>query len=118
MCPEPAFASRPDAMASPGVALVRRPIDTEGLLRAVARPSAGGNVLFVGTTRGVTDGVGTRSLDYEAHEPLATAALVRLAGEAIARVGLAAGAVATRLRVVAVGETRERLATRAAHRAD
>lgn len=118
MCPEPAFASRPDAMASPGVALVRRPIDTAGLLRAVASPSAGGNVLFVGTTRGVTDGVGTRSLDYEAHEPLATAALVRLAGEAIVRFGLVACAVEHRLGVVAVGESSVGIATSAAHRAD
>ena len=118
MCPEPAFASRPDAMASPGVALVRRPIDTAGLLRAVASPSAGGNVLFVGTTRGVTDGVGTRTLDYEAHEPLATAALVRLAGEAIVRFGLVACAVEHRLGVVAVGESSVGIATSAAHRAD
>lgn len=115
---EHASASCPDTAAPPGVALVRRPIDTDGLLRAVASPSAGGHVLFVGTTRGMTAGVGTRSLDYEAHEPLATAALERLGAEAIARFGLVACAIEHRLGVVAVGEASVGIATSAAHRAE
>jgi molybdopterin synthase catalytic subunit len=99
-------------------ALVRRPIDAAGLLATVTDPAAGGNVLFVGTTRGVTAGVETRGLDYEAHEPLAQAALERLAGEAVARFGLAACAVEHRLGAVAVAESSVGIATSAAHRAE
>ena len=57
------------------VACVRSPIDAAAMLAAVGDATAGGNVLFVGTARGVTDGVVTRSLAYDAHEPLAMAAL-------------------------------------------
>ena len=35
-------------------------------------------MLFTGTTRGVTAGIQTRQLAYEAHEPLARAELARL----------------------------------------
>jgi molybdopterin synthase catalytic subunit len=99
-------------------ALVRRPVDAVGLLAAVTDPAAGGNVLFVGTTRGVTDGVVTRGLEYEAHEPLAVAALERLAGEAVARFGLTACAVEHRLGPVAVAESSVGIATSAPHRAE
>lgn len=99
-------------------ALVRRPVDGAALLAAVTDPAAGGNVLFVGTTRGVTDGVVTRGLDYEAHEPLATAALARLAGAAVARFGLTACAIEHRLGAVAVAESSVGIATSAPHRAE
>ena len=59
------------------VVLVREPIDAARLLEAVGSAAAGANVLCLGTTRGVTDGVVTRSLEYEAHETMAAERLSR-----------------------------------------
>lgn len=96
--------------------LVRRPIDGQGLLARVADTSAGANVLFVGTTRAVTVGVATRRLEYEAHEPMAAAALARLREEAISMFGLAGCLIEHRLGEVGVGEASVAIAVSAAHR--
>ena len=96
--------------------LVWEPIDTARLLAAVADDAAGANVLFVGTTRGVTAGVVTAGLAYEAHEPLAREILTQLRVLAIARFGLSACVVCHRLGVVAVGDTSVAVATSAPHR--
>jgi molybdopterin synthase catalytic subunit len=98
------------------VMLVRDAIDAGRLLAAVASAEAGANVLFLGTTRGLTDGVATRSLDYEAHEPMAMASLRRLRDEAIARFELTACAIVHRLGAVPVGQASVGLATSAPHR--
>lgn len=98
------------------VRLVRGPIDRVGLLERVASPLAGGNVLFVGTARGLTDGVVTDALEYEAHEPLARTALESLCTAAVERFDLVGCAVEHRLGRVAVGEASVGVATSAAHR--
>lgn len=103
-------------MAAVWCALVRDPIDTAALLRRVAHAAAGANVLFAGTTRGITGSVVTRSLDYEAHEPLAEAHLRDLADEAARMFALTACAVAHRLGAVPVGEASVAVATSAPHR--
>ena len=77
---------------------------------------AGGNVLFLGTTRGVTDGVVTLGLEYEAHEPLALRMLDDLRAEAIARFNLSGCAVAHRLGAVPVGAASIAIAAAAPHR--
>lgn len=99
------------------VRLVREPIDPSRLLRLVAGPEAGAHVLFLGTTRGVTDGVVTRSLDYEAHEPLARTSLEQLAAAAGERFGLVACAIEHRLGSVPIGEASVGIAASAPHRA-
>ncbi len=96
--------------------LVRRAIDGGQLLTRVASSSAGANVLFLGTTRGVTDGIETRRLDYEAHEPMAEAALVSLRDEAVRRFGLVGCAIEHRLGSVPVGEASVAIAVSAPHR--
>jgi GTP 3',8-cyclase len=100
--------------------LVWGPIDTARLLDSVADDAAGANVLFTGTTRGVTAGVLTNQITnrlvYEAHEPLASAVLTRLRDEAVAKHGLTACAIIHRLGEVAVGETSVAVATSAPHR--
>lgn len=106
--------TRPDA---PDEALVRRPIEPERLRAAVADPAAGAEVVFVGTARGLTDGVETRGLEYEAHEPLAAAALARLCAAAVARHDLVACAVEHRLGRIGIGAAAVALATSAPHRA-
>jgi molybdopterin synthase catalytic subunit len=96
--------------------LVRAPILTDRLLARVADAAAGANVLFTGTTRGLTGGEVTERLVYEAHEPLAEARLRALCIEATARFGLTACAVQHRLGPVAVGETSVAVAVSAPHR--
>lgn len=101
---------------SAAAACVRSPIDAAALLAAVGDAAAGGNVLFVGTARGVTDGVVTRSLAYDAHEPLAMAALESLRQHAIERFGLVACMIVHRLGAVAAGESSVAIAVSAPHR--
>ena len=107
-------------LASTAALLVWEPIDTAHLLDSVANDAAGANVLFTGTTRGVTAGVLTNRLTsrlvYEAHEPLACAVLARLRDEAVAQYALTACAIIHRLGEVAVGETSVAIATSAPHR--
>jgi molybdopterin synthase catalytic subunit len=89
------------------VSLVHGAIDAAAVLAAVASDAAGANVLFVGTTR---------SLEYEAHEPMARGELERLRSEAIARFGLEACAIVHRLGTVPVGEASVAIAASAPHR--
>ena len=96
--------------------LVRAPIDTGAVLAAVADAGAGGNVLFVGTTRGVTDGVITRGLEYEAHESLALGLLEELRDQAMERFSLSGCEVVHRLGPVEVGAASIVIATSAPHR--
>jgi len=96
--------------------LVRRGVDGPGLLARVADPEAGANILFVGTTRRTTAGELTEGLDYEAHEPMAAAALARLQQEAAVRFGLTACALEHRLGWVPVGEASIAVALAAPHR--
>jgi molybdopterin synthase catalytic subunit len=98
------------------VTLSHAPLDPQAVLAAVARRSAGGNVLFVGTVRDRTGGLATDRLDYEAHRDLAAATLAALCGEAAAEFDLAAVAVAHRLGLVEPGEASVAVATSAAHR--
>jgi molybdopterin synthase catalytic subunit len=98
-------------------ACVRDAIDTTRVLDAVRDADAGGNVLFVGTARGTTDGEVTRALEYDAHEPLAAATLEVLRREAIGRFSLVACAVVHRLGTVLPGEASVAVATSAPHRA-
>lgn len=110
-----------DALTAPvergRVALVRGPVDPTGVLDAVRDPTAGGNVLFLGTARSTTDGVATRALEYDAHEPLAAAALDALRRQAISRFGLTACAVVHRLGHVPVGDAAVAVAASSPHRA-
>jgi len=104
------------AQTSNALLLVWEPIDTARLLAYVADDAAGANVLFTGTTRGITAGVLTQRLAYEAHEPLARAQLARLRDEAVTTYALTACAISHRLGEVAVGETSVAIATSAPHR--
>ena len=97
-------------------ALVHGPIDAAAILDRVGHADAGANVLFVGTTREVTGELVTRSLEYEAHEPLAEAQLRELAAAAVRTFALTACAVEHRLGRVPVGEASVAVATSAPHR--
>lgn len=111
----PTAASALPAGAGP-CRLVHGPIDGAAVLVAVSAADAGGNVLFLGSTRGVTDGVTTLGLDYEAHEPLALAMLEDLRTAAMERFSLRGCVVVHRLGRVAVGEASIAIAASAPHR--
>lgn len=96
--------------------LVRHVIEPQRLLSAVGTDAAGANVLFVGTTRGTTDGIATTLLEYEAHEPMAEARLAAVRDEAVRRFGLTGCVVVHRLGVVPVGEASVAVATSGTHR--
>jgi molybdopterin synthase catalytic subunit len=98
------------------VSLTAEPLDPAATLAAVGDVSAGGNVLFLGTVRGITAGSPTTRLEYQAHEPLARAVLERLSAEAADRFGLVAVAVTHRLGEVDPAEASVAVATSAAHR--
>jgi molybdopterin synthase catalytic subunit len=99
-----------------GGALVRRPVDPQRLLAAVADPEAGANVLFVGTARAVTNGRPAVALEFDAHEPMAGPELERLCKAAVEKFGLVACAVEHRLGRVPVGEASVAIAASAPHR--
>lgn len=96
--------------------LLHEPLDPARLVAAVSDAAAGAHVLFVGTTRGITDGVRTSRLVYDAHEPLARGQLERLRAEAVGRFGLSRCVVHHRLGPVAVGEASVAIAASAPHR--
>ncbi|MDP6060254.1 MAG: molybdenum cofactor biosynthesis protein MoaE, partial [Pirellulaceae bacterium] len=64
------------------IEITHEEIDSSALLRAAESNLAGAVVLFLGTTREMTEGRRTRSLVYEAYEPMARRKLAELADEA------------------------------------
>ncbi|MEI7861283.1 MAG: molybdenum cofactor biosynthesis protein MoaE [Planctomycetota bacterium] len=96
--------------------LVRRALDGQRLLAQVADQDAGANILFLGTTRRTTGSDLTEGLDYEAHEPMAAAALERLAVEALKRFALTSCAIEHRLGWVPAGEASIAVALSSPHR--
>jgi len=96
--------------------LVRRALDGQRLLAQVADQDAGANILFLGTTRRTTGSDLTEGLDYEAHEPMAAAALERLAVEALERFALTSCAIEHRLGWVPAGEASIAVALSSPHR--
>ena len=102
--------------APPTVRLSRESLDPSRALAAVVMPSAGGNVLFVGTARATTDGLVTERLEYEAHEPLALAVLARLRDESIEQFGLEGCRIENRLGTVEPGEASVVVAVSSPHR--
>ena len=100
------------------VELTRGPIRPECVLAAVQDPRAGASVLFMGTTRELTDGRQTLWLDYEGYEPLATQEMERLRRVALERWQLTGCCLVHRLGNVPIGEASVAIAVSAPHRAD
>jgi molybdopterin synthase catalytic subunit len=85
-------------------------LDVDAVRRLVGDPSAGGTVVFIGTTRDVP------SLEYEAYADMAREQIGLLAAAAAADHDLAAVAVSHRTGTVALGEPSIVVAASAAHR--
>ncbi|NIL96511.1 MAG: molybdenum cofactor biosynthesis protein MoaE [Planctomycetales bacterium] len=96
--------------------LTDQEIQAEQLLQRVAAPEAGAVLLFLGTTRGTTQGRETLSLDYESYREMAERKLAELEEEALQRWPLVHCAVVHRLGHLEVGETSVAVAVSSAHR--
>ena len=96
--------------------IVQVAIQSQDLLDEVSSEVAGANVLFVGTTRGITAGTKTFAIDYECHESMAFAILKSLRTKAVERFELVHCVIEHRIGLVHVGEISVAIATSAVHR--
>lgn len=97
--------------------LVRERLDVAALAREGIRDDCGAVNVFLGTTRDHHAGRRVLTLEYEAYERMALAALVRLESAAVQRFGLGFCRIVHRLGEVKVGEASVAVVTSAHHRA-
>ncbi|MEX2307397.1 MAG: molybdenum cofactor biosynthesis protein MoaE, partial [Pirellulales bacterium] len=100
------------------IRLTNDPIDTAALIDAARHPEAGAVVLFLGTTRELTDGRQTVALDYEAYREMAERQLADLETEARRRWPVLECRIVHRLGRVAPTEASVAIAVSTPHRAD
>lgn len=98
------------------IQLTHQPIDTTAVLADVTSSRAGAVVLFVGTTREMTGGRRTESLDYECYPEMAERKLVELEAEARRQWPLVECAIVHRLGHVELGEASIAIAVSSPHR--
>jgi molybdopterin synthase catalytic subunit len=98
------------------VALTNEPIDAAKVLEQVESPLAGAVVLFLGTTREVTAGRHTESLDYECYPEMAERKLAELETAARDRWPLVDCSIVHRLGHLKVGEASVAVAVSSPHR--
>jgi len=98
-------------------AIVEDPIDAARVSAAVADPTSGAIVTFVGTTRDHNDGRAVTRLEYEAYPEMALAEMRKIADTARQRWPIAKIAIVHRIGVVPIGEASVVIAVSAAHRA-
>jgi molybdopterin synthase catalytic subunit len=98
------------------VALTEEPIDADSVIQKVQSPRAGAVVLFLGTTRELTGGRRTESLDYECYPEMAAKKLAELEAEARRRWQLIECAIVHRLGHLEIGEASVAVAVSSAHR--
>jgi molybdopterin synthase catalytic subunit len=91
-------------------------IEVERLLAAVADPTTGATVLFLGTTRNQNAGRRVTRLEYEAYATMAKREMRELAREARRRWPIKRVAMSHRIGVVPVGESSVAIAVSAGHR--
>ncbi len=102
---------------APRIALVREPIDTAAVERAIKSGADGAVCVFDGLVRDNTRGRRTLHLDYEAYEEMALKQLHLLRSEAIEHFAVRDVTIVHRLGRLTVGETSVFIAVAAAHRA-
>ncbi len=100
------------------IQLSEKPIDTAAILKAVESRNAGAVVLFLGTTREMTGGRKTHSLDYECYAEMAQAKLAELEAEARRRWPVLECAIVHRLGHLKIGEASVAIALSTPHRQD
>ena len=100
------------------IELTNDPIDTATLLARVQSPAAGAVVLFLGTTREITSGRRTDSLDYECYPEMAERKLAELEAEARRRWPIVECQIVHRLGHLNLGEASVAVAISTPHRAE
>jgi len=100
------------------IELFDKPIDVAAVLDRVQSPAAGAVVLFLGTTREITAGRRTQSLEYECYPEMARKKLAELEAEARRRWPVTACAIVHRLGHLELGEASVAVAVSTPHRED
>jgi molybdopterin synthase catalytic subunit len=100
------------------IQLIHEPIDTNAMLAQAMRREAGAVVLFLGTTREMTSGRRTLSLDYEAYDEMAAKKLAELEADARRRWPLIECSIVHRLGPVPLSEASVAIVVSTPHRAD
>ncbi len=100
------------------IQLTDQPIDTANLLQQACDPRAGAVVLFLGTTRELTDGRQTVTLDYEAYGAMAERKLADLESQARERWPIVECLIVHRLGRVPLAEASVAIIVSTPHRAD
>lgn len=100
------------------IELTDQPIDTAALVDRARNPSAGAIVLFLGTTRELTDGRHTVALSYEAYQEMAERRLAELENEARRRWPVVECIITHRLGSVPPAESSVAIVVSTPHRAD
>jgi molybdopterin synthase catalytic subunit len=100
------------------IQLTTEPINTDIILQRAGHPAAGAVVLFLGTTRELTDQRQTVALDYEAYVEMAQLQLAELESQARRRWPVIECIVVHRLGRVPIGEASVAIAVSTPHRAD
>jgi molybdopterin converting factor subunit 1 len=98
-------------------AIVRDPIDTQGVLGRIKHGEDGAAVVFEGVVRNQTRGRRTLYLDYEAYEEMALSQMEELAGLAVKQFRVREVALVHRLGRLEIGETSVLIVVASAHRA-
>jgi molybdopterin synthase catalytic subunit len=100
------------------IQLTNDPIDTNALVACACHPNAGAVVLFLGTTRELTNGRQTVALDYEAYREMAERRLSELESEARRRWPVIECMIVHRLGRVPITEASVAVVVSTPHRAD
>lgn len=100
------------------IEITDRPIDFAAVTERVRSPHAGAICSFLGTTRDLTDGKVTATLDYEAYPAMAFKKLNDLEAEARRRWPIVEAAIVHRVGRVDPGEISVVVAVSTPHRAD
>ncbi len=98
------------------IQLTNDTINTEKILAMAAHPHSGAVVLFLGTTRQLTAGRETASLDYECYPEMATKKLAELEAEARSRWPILKCIIVHRLGHLEIGEASIAIAVSSPHR--
>jgi molybdopterin synthase catalytic subunit len=97
--------------------LTYSPLDPNTYLAQTASPTAGANVLFLGTTRDTFEGRSVLQLSYTSYPSLVFKTLAAIAEAAVEAHQLKGVSIAHRLGVVPIGEASIAIAVSSGHRA-
>ena len=114
---EPTTSEMPLPLISQHALIVKGPIDTAPILKAVKRPEDGAVAVFDGIVRDNSRGRRTLHLEYIAYERMALGQMERLAQDAVARFKVRDVRLVHRLGRLQIGETSVYIAVSSAHRA-